>query len=133
MAALLAATTVMNNHGNAALEAAISLPVVLMAVLILFLGFYGLYLQTNFQHQTYEYLLCAEFSDEAHCQQQLRKKLNRTLPFGRWQVVAPSPSVTRRQIQIDFSIDFSPVIKGVPSWTWQYKNQINRDLSSSSF
>ena len=119
----------MNSRGNTTLEAAISLPVVLLAVLILFLGFYGLYLQTNFQHQTYEYLLCAEFSDEIFCQQHLRKTLIQTLPFGRWQILTRPPSLTQRQIQIDFSL----AIKGVPSWTWQYKNQINRDLSLSSF
>jgi hypothetical protein len=119
----------MNNHGNASLEAAISLPVVFFAVLILFLGFYGLYLQTNFQHQTYEYLLCAEFGDEARCQQQLQKTLDKALPFGHWHVMARTPSATRRQVQVDFSL----AIKGVPSWTWQYQNQINRDLSLSSF
>lgn len=119
----------MNNKGNAALEAAISLPIVLVALLILFLGFYGLYLQASFQHQTYEYLLCAEFNDESLCQQKLKKTLTTTLPFGHWQVIAPPPSSSRRQVQVDFSLS----VKGAPSWRWQYQNQINRDLSSSSF
>jgi|GEM_PF-2942075 len=122
-----------NSKGNATLEAAISLPIVLTSLLILFLGFYGLYLQASFQHQTYEYLLCAEFNDEFLCQHKLKKTLTTTLPFGHWQVIAPLPSLNQRQVQINILIDFSLAVKGAPSWKWQYQNQINRDLSSSSF
>lgn len=116
-----------SQKGNASLEAALSLPVIFAALVFLFLAFYGVYLQASLQHQSDEYLLCAEFSNENSCQQNLRNNLHATLPLGKWQVIVPAASSSQRQIQIQFSLH----TKGLPEWSWLFKNQIKRDSLSS--
>lgn len=116
-------------RGQATLEAAVSLPVILLSLFLIMAGLYGIFLQNVFHHQTYEYLLCAEFSDAPACEANLKNKMATVVPFGRWQVkVLPTTNETRK-VEIDFSLR----LYGKQLWTWNYQNQIKRDLSSSSF
>jgi hypothetical protein len=123
------AKTRFNDRGNATLEAAVSLPVVLLGFVLMMSGLYGVFLQSVLHQQTYEYLLCAEFSATERCEIALKQKLKTAMPWGHWKILTPPPENEIRRIKIQFSLS----LDGNHQWNWDYQNQIRRDLSSSSF